>query len=49
MTNCKDCLHYLDDGEVSGHFYCKWYNDWIPKKWINRNEGCPGHFTKVEE
>lgn len=48
--NCSDCRHYLDDeDDVPGSFYCTWHNDWIPKKWINGNEGCPGHFTKVEE
>lgn len=48
--NCDNCQHYLDDEEeVPGHFYCTWQHDWIPKEWNNGYEGCPGHFTKVEE
>ena len=47
--NCLNCQHYRDaEDDVPGIFYCTWEHDWLPKKWIDGSDGCPGHFTKVE-
>ena len=44
--NCNQCRFKEpeEESDVCQHFYCHWHHDWIPNRFNNGHEDCPGFY-----